>query len=228
MADPQSTPAPWRVAYLDRNGQRVVKGEHIEIATCWHHSVGAIEKEMEMNARLIAAAPDMLEALRAAEGHLEEMRQDRKWHPIEHCPVLDQVRRAIAKAAGVMSDLPQSADTLEDARTLALHYQSIAAEQGSKIIRLRIALQIIREFGGFGNGFHGGVTATMTKWMDNGMDGPVPWPESVFFDTWAASKGDEQHQWPRRLQADNENGAFGCLIENLKRPVLRSRSCSVM
>lgn len=85
--------------------------------------------------------------------------------------------------------LPQSADTLEDARTLALHYQSIAAKQGSKIMRLRIALQIIREFGGFGNGFHGGVMATMTKWMDDGMDGPVPWPESVFFDTWATTKG---------------------------------------
>lgn len=85
--------------------------------------------------------------------------------------------------------LPESADTLEDARTLALHYQSIAAQQGSKIMRLRIALQIIREFGGFGQGFHGGVMATMAEWMDDGMDGPLPWPESVFFDTWAKSQG---------------------------------------
>lgn len=85
--------------------------------------------------------------------------------------------------------LPQSADTLEDARALALHYQSVAADQGSKIMRLRIALKIIREFGGFGQGFHGGVMLTMTKWMDDGMDGPVPWPESVFFDTWAAAHG---------------------------------------
>jgi len=87
------------------------------------------------------------------------------------------------------SELPQSADTLEDARTLALHYQKIAAEQGSKIMRLRISLQIIREFGGFGEGFHGGVMATMTKWMDSGMSDPVPWPESVFFDTWAEKQG---------------------------------------
>ena len=87
------------------------------------------------------------------------------------------------------TDLPQSADTLEDARTLAIHYQSIAAKQGSKIMRLRIALKIIREFGGFGNSFHGGVMHTMTKWMDAGMDGPVPWPESVFFDTWATAQG---------------------------------------
>jgi hypothetical protein len=85
--------------------------------------------------------------------------------------------------------LPESADTLEDAKTLALHYQSIASQQGSKIMRLRIALKIIREFGGFGQGFHGGVMATMCEWMDAGMDGPVPWPESVFFDTWAKGQG---------------------------------------
>lgn len=92
------TPGPWAVDYLDKNGQRVVRGEHIEIATCWHHSVGSIEQEMEANARLIAAAPELLDALHDAEGHLEEMRKDHKWHPVEHCPVLDKVRRAIAKA----------------------------------------------------------------------------------------------------------------------------------
>ena len=88
-----------------------------------------------------------------------------------------------------MADLPQSADTLEDARTLALHYQKIAAKQGSKIMRLRIALKIIREFGGFGDGYHAGVMLTMREWMDSGMDSPVPWPESAFFDTWAAAQG---------------------------------------
>ena len=59
----EHTPGPWRVAYLDCNGQSVVMSEHIEIATCWHHSVGSIEKEMHANARLIAAAPDLLKAL---------------------------------------------------------------------------------------------------------------------------------------------------------------------
>jgi hypothetical protein len=57
------------------------------------------------------------------------------------------------------------------------------------VIRLRIALKIIREFGGFGHGYHAGVMHSMTQWMDAGMEGPVPWPESVFFDTWAASQG---------------------------------------
>ena len=88
-----------------------------------------------------------------------------------------------------MADLPQSADTLEDARTLALHYQKIAAEQGSKIMRIRIALKIIRKFGDISNGYHAGVMLIMHEWMDSGMDSPVPWPESAFFDTWAAAQG---------------------------------------
>jgi len=66
MADTAHTPGPWEVAYLDHNGQRVVRAEHIEVCTCWHHSVGSIEKEMEANARLIAAAPEILAALKSA------------------------------------------------------------------------------------------------------------------------------------------------------------------
>ena len=58
------TPGPWEIAEDDTHGQAVVRGEHIEIATCWHHCVGSIEKEMRANARLIAAVPDLLEALK--------------------------------------------------------------------------------------------------------------------------------------------------------------------
>ena len=64
------TPGPWVVDEPDKHGQAIVSSEHTEIATCWHHCVGAIEKEMHANARLIAAAPDLLEALRIAAGHL--------------------------------------------------------------------------------------------------------------------------------------------------------------
>ncbi len=88
------TPGPWSPAYLDHAGQRVVKGEHIEICTCWHHSVMSIEKEMEANARIIAAAPDMFEAL------------DRSLSWLASYPgggaseCYDQARSAIAKARG--------------------------------------------------------------------------------------------------------------------------------
>ncbi len=90
------TPGPWEVAYLDRNEQAVVKAEHIEICTCWHHSVGSIEKEMHANARLIAAAPDMLEALRQCLGLIESIEAERE---VElYCGSL--ARAAIAKAEG--------------------------------------------------------------------------------------------------------------------------------
>ena len=62
----KATPGPWEVDYLDKNGQRVIRQEHIEIATFWHHSVGSIEKEMEANAALVVAMrnalPDLLDA----------------------------------------------------------------------------------------------------------------------------------------------------------------------
>jgi hypothetical protein len=86
------TPGPWEVGYHDKHGQRTVLSQHIEICTCWHHSVGAIEKEMEANARLIAAAPDLLAALKKATHELNAIRardgapQHISWdrgHPIQ-------------------------------------------------------------------------------------------------------------------------------------------------
>lgn len=64
MSGPKHTPGPWRVSGTDDHGQAIVRGDHIEIATCWHHSVGAIEQEMHANAKLIAAAPRLAEALK--------------------------------------------------------------------------------------------------------------------------------------------------------------------
>jgi hypothetical protein len=53
------TPGPWKVAGDDINGQAIVRGEHVEIATCWHHCLGSLEIQMRANARLIAASPEM-------------------------------------------------------------------------------------------------------------------------------------------------------------------------
>lgn len=60
MSEINHTPGPWTVGGLDRNAQRIVRGSNLEIATCWHHNVATIEEQMEANARLIAAAPDLL------------------------------------------------------------------------------------------------------------------------------------------------------------------------
>lgn len=61
----KATSGRWEVGDLDRNGQRIVRNEHIELATLWHHSVGSIEKEMEANAAAIVAAMNSLESLLA-------------------------------------------------------------------------------------------------------------------------------------------------------------------
>ena len=45
--------------------------------------------------RLLADVRRCRTALLSCEAHLEEMRQDKKWHPVGHCPVLDQVRAAL-------------------------------------------------------------------------------------------------------------------------------------
>ena len=88
------TPGPWEVAYQDKNGQSVVKGEHIEVATCWHHCVGSIEKEMHANARLIAAAPELLEALK----EIVDAADGAGWEQLD--PSFKKARAAIAKATG--------------------------------------------------------------------------------------------------------------------------------
>jgi hypothetical protein len=85
------TPGPWRVDYKDMHGQQVVMNDHIEIATCWHHCVGSIEKEMDANVRLIAAAPELLEALQAIIGLPA--------HPMRKKAV-EIARAAVAKATG--------------------------------------------------------------------------------------------------------------------------------
>ena len=90
---PKWTPGDWASDYLDQNGQRVVSGQHIEICTCWHHSVGSIEKEMEANAHLIAAAPDMYAAL-------EAIRDNEVVRAICPSPLWGKMADAMIKARG--------------------------------------------------------------------------------------------------------------------------------
>ena len=102
MTKTAHTPGPWEVAYLDHNGQRVVRAEHIEVCTCWHHSVGSIEKEMEVNARLIAAAPELLEALKKIIARHSELvcSGDCGFWDVEDEEEMKLARAAISKAEG--------------------------------------------------------------------------------------------------------------------------------
>lgn len=95
------TPGPW---HLSSNHQYIMApytGGGYSIARM--DDLEAPIDQREGNALLIVLAPDLLAALQSAERHLGEMRNDAKWHPIAHCPVLDRVREVIARATGAQS-----------------------------------------------------------------------------------------------------------------------------
>jgi hypothetical protein len=104
-ASPAWTEGPWEVIEPDENGQAVVKGRHTEVATCWHHCVVQIEKQMHANAALIAAAPDLAKALKFALEMLHADERDVEPHEYSAC-VEDAIREgeaALAKARGEQS-----------------------------------------------------------------------------------------------------------------------------
>lgn len=90
------TPGPWET---DRNN--VHTGQIATIHHClnndwvevWSPNWPADEAEQEANARLIAAAPEMLEALQVAELALRE-------RGLRACGEYKQIEAAIAKATG--------------------------------------------------------------------------------------------------------------------------------
>lgn len=51
-----ATPGEWQVGQPDHNDQPIIRNEHIEIATLWHHSLESILLEAKANAAYIAAA----------------------------------------------------------------------------------------------------------------------------------------------------------------------------
>jgi hypothetical protein len=84
--DPELPPY-WFIEKYDRNSE----GFHI----------AAFLKDAD--ALLIASAPELLKACKAAVEHLEEELRNPRYshlHPVGECPVLDLIRAAIAKAEG--------------------------------------------------------------------------------------------------------------------------------
>jgi hypothetical protein len=65
---------------------------------------------------------------------------------------------------------------------------STAAMQGTTIIRMRFALLMLRKFA-MGEDYDSLVLLTVKDWIDSGMNGPIPWPDSPFFARWAAEQG---------------------------------------
>ena len=99
----QCTPGPWKIrkAFADDDGYEIFPtrgkkpsfGQWAAIATV----DGLVSKgeSARKNARLIAAAPDLLEALRTARDHIDMGALE-----ISHCKDAERIRAAIAKATG--------------------------------------------------------------------------------------------------------------------------------
>lgn len=102
------TPGPWWLD-TDKNDQLNVFGASDEwIALLPHCCVGTWEEQQKANARLIAAAPDLYEALKAMEetamrlGLSRGEEGDTAWANalLAHFAALNQARAALAKAEG--------------------------------------------------------------------------------------------------------------------------------
>ena len=91
------TPGPWSLEHIDGETYRVIDAMDMQelsrIATVHFHddAVG----ETKANACLIAAAPELLEALRIARDHIDMAALE-----ISHCKYAERIRAAIAKATG--------------------------------------------------------------------------------------------------------------------------------
>jgi hypothetical protein len=96
----QHTPGPWE-ARTDAHGRGLIYAEGNWLASTWRangNGNNAPHLPSKANARLIAAAPDLLEALQLCEGNIASL----LWsaHPKVYGMWLDVVRAAIDKAIG--------------------------------------------------------------------------------------------------------------------------------
>lgn len=110
MSEAKFTPGPWEVCdpgdYGDFDGEsRVVLGNDMRIAVVhWHE--GDYRAENDANANLIAASPDLYDALREAKGlaDMAVMSDDGDGTPSDDQSSLEQLRAkidaALAKAEG--------------------------------------------------------------------------------------------------------------------------------
>jgi hypothetical protein len=56
-------------------------------------------------------------------------------------------------------------------------------------LRMWIALRLLRAWNNGTDGYDGEVVAILNRWIDGGMQGPIPWPNNPFFREWAEAKG---------------------------------------
>ena len=89
VAKPKHTPGPWRLGYVDHTGATIRTGDAAQLAIAT--ATGA-RPELEANARLIAVAPELLEAAELALKQMEAL--------APQLSTASYLRAAIAKAMG--------------------------------------------------------------------------------------------------------------------------------
>ncbi len=93
MSGARHTPGPWRLAASGIDGHKVVAPDGRNICGM-SNRISLSMAERHANARLVAAAPDLLAALR------DLVPADFDRHPDDFMPVWHAARAAIAKAEG--------------------------------------------------------------------------------------------------------------------------------
>lgn len=102
----QHTKGPWEVMWED-HANVIIGADQAVIADCFHaddRTQGPREQEQALaNARLIASAPELLEALNHAHNSLRTFRnvpkEEQEWTSFDD-DVMEAIERAIAKAEG--------------------------------------------------------------------------------------------------------------------------------
>jgi hypothetical protein len=92
MSEIKHTPGPW--SYEAGQEDFVYDAKGNVVADTWYYACG---EKSEANARLIATAPDLLEAANWAANYIDTILDPNAWK------VLDSLRAAIAKATGSQS-----------------------------------------------------------------------------------------------------------------------------
>ena len=123
MEEMKHTPGPWRIGTAPPNGEQAIgtiRGMMVAVATT---GVG-MEKETLANARLIAAAPELLNAL---QGMLRDHKAVHGVGDLEMQPALFQAHAAIDKATGRFGMTTQPTPMEGRATGLLQAVRSIAA-----------------------------------------------------------------------------------------------------